>query len=37
MQDVQPLGFTEKQLSERHFGQSTYEKEMLAIFLALDL
>jgi hypothetical protein len=37
MQDGQPLAFTNKQLSERHLGQSIYEKEMLAILHAVDL
>jgi hypothetical protein len=31
------LAFTNKQLSERHLGQSIYEKEMLAILHAIDL
>jgi hypothetical protein len=31
MQDGRPLAFTRKQLSERHLGQSIYEKEMLSI------
>jgi hypothetical protein len=37
MQYGQPLAFTNKQLSERHLGQSIYEKEMLTIFHAVDL
>jgi hypothetical protein len=37
MQDGRPLAFTSKQLSERHLGKSTYEKEMLAILHAVDL
>jgi hypothetical protein len=37
MQDGRPLDFTSKQLSERHLGQSTYEKEMLAILHAVNL
>jgi hypothetical protein len=37
MQDGRPLVFTNKQLSERHLGQSTYEKEMLAILHVVDL
>jgi hypothetical protein len=37
MQDGRPLAFTNKQLSERHLGQSIYEKEMLAILHAVDL
>jgi hypothetical protein len=31
------LAFTNKQLSDRHLGQSIYEKEMLAILHAVDL
>ena len=37
MQYVNPLDFTSKQLSERHLGQSIYEKEMLSILHAMDL
>jgi hypothetical protein len=37
MQDGQPLDFTSKHLSERHLGQSIYEKEMLVILHAVDL
>jgi hypothetical protein len=37
MQDGRPLAFTRKQLSERHLGQSIYEKEMLAILHVVDL
>jgi hypothetical protein len=37
MQDGQPLAFTRKQLSERHLGQSIYEKEMLDILHVVDL
>jgi hypothetical protein len=37
MQDGRPLDFTKKQLSDQHFGQSIYEKEMLAILHAVDL
>jgi hypothetical protein len=37
MQDGRPLVFTSKQLSKHHLGKSTYEKEMLAIFHAVDL
>jgi hypothetical protein len=37
MQDGRPLAFTSKQLSEKHLGQSIYEKEMLAIMHVLDL
>jgi hypothetical protein len=37
MQDGRPLAFTSKQLSERHLGQSIYEKEMLAILHVMDI
>jgi hypothetical protein len=37
MQDGRPLAFTSKQLSERHLGQSIYEKEMLSIMHVVDL
>jgi len=37
MQDGRPLAFTKKQFSERHLGQSTYEKDMLAILHVVDL
>jgi hypothetical protein len=37
MQYRRPLAFTRKQLSERHLGQSLYEKEMLVIFHAMDI
>jgi hypothetical protein len=37
MQEVRPLAFTNKQLSERNLGKSIYEKEMLVILNALDL
>ena len=37
MQHGRPLGFTNKQLLERHLGQSIYEKEMLAILHGVDL
>jgi hypothetical protein len=37
MHDGRPLAFTSKQLSERHLGQSIYEKEMLAIIHTVDL
>jgi hypothetical protein len=37
MQEVRPLAFTSKQLSERHLGKSIYEKEMLAILHVMDL
>jgi hypothetical protein len=37
VQDGKPLAFTSKQLSERHLGQSIYEKEMLAILHEVDI
>jgi hypothetical protein len=37
MQEVQPLAFTIKQLSEKNLGKSIYEKEILAIFHVVDL
>jgi hypothetical protein len=37
MQDGRPLDFTIKQFSKHHFGQSTYEKEMLDILHVMDL
>jgi hypothetical protein len=37
MQYGLPLGFTKKQLLERHLGQSIYEKEMLVILHVVDL
>jgi hypothetical protein len=37
MQEVQPLAFTIKQLSEQNLGKSIYEKEILAIFHVIDL
>jgi len=37
MQDSRPLAFTGKQLSHRNFGQSIYEKKMLAIMHVMDL
>jgi hypothetical protein len=37
IQEGRPLDFTNKQLSERHLGQSIYEKEMLVILHAVDL
>jgi hypothetical protein len=37
MQDVRPLAFTRKQLSEHNLGQSIYEKEMLAILHVVHL
>jgi hypothetical protein len=37
IQDGKPLGFSSKQISERHLGKSTYEKEMLDILHTVDL
>jgi hypothetical protein len=37
MQDGRPLPYTNKQLYKHHLFQSTYEKEMLAIFHDVDL
>jgi hypothetical protein len=37
MQEGRSVAFTNKQLSERHLGQSIYEKEMLAILHVVDL
>jgi hypothetical protein len=37
MKYVQPLSFTIKQMSERHLGQSIYEKEMMSIMHAMDI
>jgi hypothetical protein len=37
MKDGRPLALTSKQMSERHLGQSIYEKEMLAILHDVDL
>jgi hypothetical protein len=37
MQDGNPLAFTRKQHSERHLGQSIYEKEMLFVLHVVDL
>jgi hypothetical protein len=37
MQDGKPLDFSRKQISEKHLGQSIYEKEMLAILHVVDL
>jgi hypothetical protein len=37
MQYGTPLAFTRKQISEQHLGQSTYEKEMLAIMNVVEL
>jgi len=36
MQEGRPLDFTSQQLSGKHLGQSTYEKEMMAILHAVD-
>ena len=36
MQEGRPLAFTNQQLGGKHLGQSTYEKEMLAILHAMD-
>eukprot|EP00253_Pinus_taeda_P018790 PITA_18790 len=36
MQEGQPLAFTSQQLSGTNLGQSTYEKEMLAILHSMD-
>jgi hypothetical protein len=37
MQDGRMLAFTNKQISERHLGQSIYEKEMFSIMHFVDL
>jgi hypothetical protein len=37
MQEGSPLAFTRKKLSERHLGQSIYEKKMLANLHVVDL
>jgi hypothetical protein len=37
MQEGRPLAFTSKQISERHLGQSIYEKEISAILHVVDL
>jgi hypothetical protein len=37
MQEGRSLAFTSKQLSERNLGKPNYEKEMLAILLAVEL
>jgi hypothetical protein len=37
IQDNRPLSFTRKQISERHLGKPTYEKEMLDILHPMDL
>jgi hypothetical protein len=37
MQEGWPLAFNNKQMSERNFGKSIYEKEMLAIFHVMDI
>ena len=36
MQEGRPLAFTSQQLSGNHLGQSTYEKEMMAILHAVE-
>ena len=36
MQEGRPLAFTSQQLSGRNLGQSTYEKEMMAILYAVE-
>jgi len=36
MQEGQPLAFTIEQLSGNNLGQSTYEKEIMAILHAVD-
>ena len=36
MQEGRPLAFTIQQLSGKHLGQSTYEKEMMPILLVVD-
>jgi len=36
MQEGRPLAFTSQQLSGRNMGQSTYEKEMMAILHVVD-
>lgn len=36
MQEGRPLAFTSQQLSGRNLGQSTYEKEMMAILHAVE-
>ena len=36
MQECRPLAFTRQQLSGKNLGQSTYEKEMMAILHAVD-
>jgi hypothetical protein len=37
MQEVRPLAFTSKKLSERNLGKSIYENEMLSILHVVDL
>jgi hypothetical protein len=37
MQEGRPLAFNRKHISERHLGQSFYEKEMLTIFHEVHL
>ena len=36
MQEERPLAFTSQRLSGRNLGQSTYEKEMMAILHAVE-
>ena len=36
MQEGQPLAFTSQQIRGKNLGQSTYEKEMMAILHAVD-
>ena len=36
LQEGRPLAFTSQQLSGKHLGQSTYEKEMMAILHVVD-
>jgi len=36
MQEGRPLAFTSQQLSGKHLGQSTYEKDMMAILHVVD-
>jgi hypothetical protein len=37
MQEGWPLAFTNKQISERNFGKSIYEKEILDILHVVDI
>ena len=37
MKDGRPLSFTNRQLLDKHLGQSIYEKEMLAILHVMNL